>query len=85
MARPRLIKNDETLGETIIMEPKVKQIIRVISNINQEDLSVGYVRASTVDDYLTEWIDKGYELFNTHFLGTVLEGHTVLYILVKKV
>ena len=85
MARPRLIKNEETLGETITMEPKVKQIIRVISNINQEDLNVGYVRASTVDDYLTEWIDKGYEMFNSHYLGMIPEGYLMLYILVKKV
>jgi len=63
--------------------PPVKQIIRYISrqapNPLQEHYSVG-----EIDSYVGSWIEQGYKLFNTHYIGENPEGFGVLYILVRQ-
>ena len=82
MARPRKIfENVE--GEAVMeTEPKVKQLIRFLANVTQADQQTAI---QDVDKQLSEYIDNGYKLFNTHFLGRTTEGtYMVLYILTKE-
>jgi len=81
MARPRLIKDT---GETITMATQVHQIIRVISK-GMEDTNAQAFSGATVDSHISVWLEQGYEMFNSHYLGMIPEGYLMLYILVKKV
>ena len=82
MARPRKIYEDVEGDLQMEEEPKVKQLIRYLSNITQADQQTAI---QDVDKQLSEYIDKGYKLFNTHFLGRTNEGtYMVLYILTKE-
>lgn len=80
------------IGEELTMEyPSVKQIVRVLSTRGVDNPSVGVFSVETVDAYVGEWIDKGYKLISTHFLGKTGspsefdEGYTILYVLSKQV
>jgi hypothetical protein len=66
-------------------EARVKQLVRDISKKNITDLAVGQVAIQYVDDELSGWLQQGYKLVNTHFLGEVVEGFKMMYILVKEV
>ena len=74
-----------TIGEELVMDyPSVKQILRVISKQGMDSVMDGYFRIETVDAYVAEWIDKGYKLANTHYVGENPEGYIMLYVLVKQ-
>lgn len=72
------------LAENETKEIKVKQIIRWISQTGMTDFSTGAWNVAEIDRYVSEWLDQGWKLFNTHFLGTTPEGFGVLYILIKE-
>jgi len=63
---------------------KVKQIIRTISKSNVSDPNIGFFNVKDVDEYVSVWCSKGYEILNTHYLGEGPEGYQVLYVLVLK-
>ena len=72
------------LGENVVMEyPLVKQIVRVISRMSQDDDLGGFHSVETIDAYLSEWVEKGYKLVNTHLVSEIPEGYQMLYILEK--
>lgn len=73
-------KAKATPATVVAAQPKVKQIVRYLAKTGHT-LEQAYAVAD-VDYYLTEWIDKGYKLFNTHYLGENPEGFGVLYVLV---
>jgi len=73
-------KPEETKESTL---PKVKQIIRYISRVAPDPEDQHY-SVYEIDAYVSEWIDNGYKLFATHYLGENPEGFGVLYILVKE-
>ena len=78
-----------TAGETKVEEQsEVKQVIRYISSVpnpQADRFSVG-----EVDEYLGYWISQGYALFNTHYLGEVMDAEIgvkafgFMYVLVLK-
>lgn len=63
--------------------PKVKQIIRYISR-QYANPQEGHFSVAEVDAYVGSWIEQGYTLFNTHYLGENPEGFGVLYVLVAE-
>lgn len=77
MARPKKIVEETTMTEEFL--PAVKQLVRWIGNATDD---AGHDTAQSVDLELTAWIEKGYKLFNTHFVG--MDGMNVglVYILV---
>lgn len=76
-------KPEDKMTEKESTLPFVKQVIRYISRTGGDPQS-GHYSVFDVDAYLSEWVEKGYELFNTHYLGENPEGFGVLYVLVKK-
>ena len=69
---PEGVTLGETEKETL---PEVKQVIRYISNV--PDPQNARYSVAEVDDYISYWITKqGYKLFNTHYLGEVLDTET---------
>lgn len=80
------------IGEELTMEyPSVKQIVRVLSSRGFDNPALGVFAVETVDAYVSEWIDKGYRLANTHYVkqtgspGAEDEGYMMVYVLVKQV
>jgi two-component SAPR family response regulator len=64
--------------------PRVKQIIRWISKMNYSNPEANFWSVQEVDAYINSWLEQGYALFNTHYIGDNPEGYGVLYILVLK-
>lgn len=85
--RPRKINNETlNLQEKIMADPnlpKVHHILRYLSKTGATIVQGAFSIADT-DAYIGEWLEKGYELFNTHFVDQNPEGFGVLYILVRK-
>ena len=72
------------VGEAVAtVLPKVKQIVRYLSK-GYSDPQQDHFSVQEVDDYISFWINQGYGLFNTHYLGETIEGFGVMYILVLK-
>lgn len=63
--------------------PSVKQIVRYLSRQAPNPLEAHYSIAE-VDAYVGSWVDQGYKLISTHYLGENPEGFGVLYILVRE-
>lgn len=85
--RPRKEANKNTIQQENTMSngtlPKVHHFIRYLSKTGLT-IPGGAFSVAEVDAYLSEWLEKGYELFNTHFVDQNPEGFGVLYILVLK-
>jgi len=76
-------KNQEEKQENEGMLPRVKNIVRYIDKAGRNtELSWSSDR---VDEYISYWVDLGYTLVNTHYLGESSDpdAYGVLYILVK--
>lgn len=88
--RPRKIPLTEN-GNLILQEnkmseaylPKVHHIVRFLS-LTGATVQQGAFSIADVDAYVSEWLDKGYDLFSTHYIDKAVEGYAVLYILVRK-
>ena len=63
--------------------PKVHHIVRYLSK-NSITIPQGAFSIADTDAYISEWLDKGYELFSTHFIDSNPDGFGVLYVLVLK-
>ena len=97
--RPRKIQNVEEIKvvtkEEVIDEGNglglvtqellpVKHVLRAISQQGITDPDGQYFSVDVVEARLAEYYDQGYKLFDTHYVGNVPEGNSivVLYILV---
>ena len=63
--------------------PKVHHILRYLSKTGGT-IPQGAFSIADTDAYIGSWLDKGYELMNTHFVDQNPEGFGLLYILVRK-
>lgn len=75
----QLVRNIE---DEEMQRPGVKHIFRTISEKNVFTDS-GAVPASALESYIQTYLINGWEILNTHFLGKVIEGYTIMYVLVK--
>lgn len=55
----------------------------MVRKIGAADGVGGVVSVTTVDAELKTWFDKGYELFNTHYIGLDAGVINMMYVLVK--
>lgn len=89
--RPKKEKAEEKTVEQLVQNiedkemqrPGVKHIFRTISE-NNAFSDTGAIPASALESYIQTYLMNGWEILNTHFLGKVPEGYTVMYILVKQ-
>jgi len=81
MARPKSIQNN-ILEE--VVELNAKQFIRVISNRSITDESNNVWNVAEVDAYISKFIDDGYKLANSHYLGPHESGWIMMYVMVKQ-
>ena len=61
---------------------KVKQVQRVISKQGITDPQQGFFTIFDVDDYLSQLVDSGYTLLDTHYMGEAPEGYLMFYVFV---
>lgn len=63
--------------------PKVHNMVRWISKTNRSQPEMGIWTASEVDAHVSAWVEKGYKLFNTHYVGESPDGaYGFMYVLV---
>lgn len=62
--------------------PSVKQIIRYISIESRPD--GGSQAVDAIDAYVGSWIDLGYKLVSTHYIGQNPNGIGIIYILARQ-
>ena len=88
MARKTEIDVDLVESEGLVLENlvPVRNVIRWISRRGITDGSVGIHSVSDVEDHLAGLYDLGYELMNTHYLGSgeADDAYGIYYILVLK-
>lgn len=82
MPRKLFEDNTEAMMEESgdLTAPAVKQMVRWIAGSTDDE---GHDAVQMVDAELTEWINKGYRLLATHYVGTDQTAIGVLYILVR--
>jgi hypothetical protein len=80
--RPKKINETGTIMADENDMPRVKQIIRYLSKQGRYGQE-GSWPVGDVDVYLSEFINLGYTLFDTHYMGEAPEGYGVLYVLVR--
>jgi NAD(P)H-flavin reductase len=80
MARPKKLQLDE---EIIEMENKVKIVVRTITRDNSYGVN-GSVPAGVLEERVTEYLDQGYKISSSNFVESVVEGHVIMFILVKE-
>ena len=82
-----------TTGETKTnVLPKVKQIMRYFCGAGvKPDHTKGHYSGEEIDEYLGYWINAGYELFATHYIGdqvvdveTKTRNFGFIYVLILK-
>ena len=81
--RPKKEVVASTKKKEVVFPASVRQIVRFISKKENFGQEASWPAAS-IDEYLASWLNQGYTLFNTHYLGENPEGYGVLYILIKK-
>jgi len=77
MGRTKIIKSTEDIMDDNL--PAVKQMVRWLGGATEGAVD----SVQEVDLELTEWINKGYHLFATHYVGTDTGAYGVLYVLVR--
>ena len=78
MARKPTLSGDYEMTENVM---KVKQLQRVIAK-DLSGMQHGALSIEQVDALLSSWFDKGYKLFNTHYIGESPDGYSMIYVLV---
>jgi len=79
------------IEETVLVEPKVHTMVRYIANSNITSRELDVWSVEDVDLHVSAWIERGYSLVGTHFVGIKdlgqysngLSGFGMLYILAK--
>lgn len=80
---------DEKVVEKVIetpvkkmRKPLVLNIIRYLSITGGTNLAEGVFSVTDVNEYISSFVEQGYKIVGTHYLGAVeKQGHGVLYIL----
>lgn len=80
------VKEEELFAEQIVPagvvnEPLVHTMIRTISSDAFPQGQSQFVHE--VDADVSSWVERGYRLVNTHYLGQEVEGYIVMYVLSK--
>lgn len=78
-------------GDYEMSEPLVHVMIRYLASDGITNDSLGVLSVVDLDARLSEWIDKGYQLRDTHFVESKdlsmhrqgLTGHGLVFIFVK--
>jgi hypothetical protein len=86
MPRGRPRKINKTLQENIMFDPNLPAVHHILRYLSKTGATIpqGAFSIADTDAYLSEWLDKGYEIKNTHFVDQNPEGFGLLYILVRK-
>ena len=71
------VKEEVKMEETYL--PRVKQMVRKLSSATIGDMDA----IQSVDEEISSWINAGWKLFSTHYVGFEIESYRVLYILTK--
>jgi len=81
--KPRKIEEEKTeMSENL---PPVHIMLRYISRTGVTNAQANVWSIPETDAQVSAWVDKGYELKNTHYIGENTEGFGLVFILVKKV
>ena len=59
-------------------------IVRVISKTNAMNPNASAFPSVQVDAYVASFLEQGYDLINTHYLGEIPEGFIMMYILLRQ-
>lgn len=88
--RPRKINWTENKNlipqENIMFDPNLPKVHHILRYLSKTGATIpqGAFSIADTDAYIGEWLEKGYELMNTHFVDQNPEGFGLLYILVRK-
>ena len=64
-------------------DTKMKLILRYLNKQNVTTAN-GSFSVEDVNVFVSQWLNKGYVLKNTHYVGDNPEGYGVLFVLVKE-
>ncbi len=64
------------------LKTDVHHMLRTLSFTGQETIG-GALPVDAVDAHVRTWLDAGYQLFSTHYVGETAEGMRILYIFLK--
>lgn len=63
--------------------PRVLNIVRYISKEGLTDPDSGVWGVHDINEYLSAYIDAGYEIVGTHYIGEAPEGYGMIYVLAR--
>ena len=64
-------------------DTKLKLVLRYLNKQNITTAS-GSFSVEDVNVFVSQWLNKGYTLKNTHYVGENPDGYGVLFVLVKE-
>jgi hypothetical protein len=64
-------------------ETTMKLVLRYLDKQNLDRPDVGSFSVPTVNIEVSQWLNRGYVLQATHFVGMNTDGYGVLFVLVK--
>ena len=85
--RPRKITNENTIfKENIMFDPNLPKVHHILRYLSKTGATIpqGAFSIADTDAYIGEWLDKGYDLFATHYVEQNPEGFALLYVLIRK-
>jgi hypothetical protein len=62
-------------------KPRMHQIMRYIGKSDKSNPKENVYSGAEIDEYVSSWLNKGYKIVNTHYLGDNIEGYGMLYVL----
>lgn len=62
--------------------PRILQVVRYISK-GASNPDAGYFSVSEVNEYISSYLERGYELKQAFYLGEVPEAFGMMYLLVR--
>ena len=65
-------------------EVDLHTVVRVISKTNAMNPNASAFPSMQVDAYVASFLEQGYQLANTHYLGEIPEGFIMMYILLRQ-
>lgn len=82
MPRQKLSHNEENIQELTM--DKMHTVIRTISRANISNHEADLWTAAEADSYLSEWLNTGWKLSSSHFVGEIPEGYKMIYVLIRE-
>jgi hypothetical protein len=65
-------------------ETTMKLVLRYLDKQNMDRPDVGSFSVPTVNTEVSQWLNRGYVLQATHFVGMNNDGYGVLFVLTKE-